>query len=221
MIDSTHSSIQFPKLFSAINVVCSDHAVTKAIEIGGGTGDGATAAIVSAFSKKYGVANKFVSIELSTAKFKLLKDRLSKYTFATAINGNSVAVASYPTKAAMKTFFWAQDSDFRKVELKDSISRKDQELAYITARGLSLTDAALAAAVAITTTADVIVINGSDFTGSAEYAVISSLNPKYFVLVDCKNIRNLSNKASISAGAYTLRSSGIESGIEWRIYKHN
>jgi hypothetical protein len=207
------------RLFTAIEQAASDPSVLTAIEIGGGIGDGATAAILRAFINKPQLNLKFVSIELSKEKYQLLASSLVNYSFAEAINGNSVSSAAYPTRADLKAFYWDQVTDFRKTDLDESIRRKEAEVAYISARGSALTDEALTAAIALTSTVDLIVINGSDFTGELEYEIVDAYAPKYYVLIDTNNIKNYSNKAAIEAGDYSLFRSGKDNGIDWHIYK--
>lgn len=205
--------------FQAIFVACSDPLVTEVIESGAGIGDGATLAILSALSKKKQGNQLYIGIELSTIKFEALSSVLAAYSFASAINGNAAPVADYLTASQIKSFYWTYDSDFRKESLKNSIARMNEELDYIQNRNVFLTDSAMSDAVT-TLSADLVLLNGSDFSSESEYATAYGDLPLYFALYDTNGIKNKLNAAELLANDYVTYSSGIDDGVSWSVLKY-
>lgn len=198
----------------ALENAASDLEVKKVIQIGAGIGDGPTYNLLRPLQRKLGVA--LILIELSKRNFEILSNQYASFPFVTCVNGTTVAAASYKTHLQVKSFYWDNDTDFRTRLLDEVYQDRLDELNYLTVRGF--TSGVLAGYVS---GADLVLINGSEFTSVSEYTLAIEVSPLYFALWDTKSIKNYTNFQTLTSNTdYEKRASGVEmDGTEWAIFK--
>lgn len=227
MIDNTTPSPIQPgtKLYRALARACADASVKKVIEIGGGIGNGSTQALLLGLQNKTLSDLEFISIELSTRKFVILESALAGYSFASAINGNSISVADYMTPQEIAQFYFQEESDLGKRRLKRDVLRSlQEEIDYISTRGEVLTDDALTEAITdMDSEVDFIFIDGSEFCGEAHWNIIDELSPapKYIALNDTLSLKNffIAKTLTDDSGNWKLFAAGKDNDVEWKIFK--
>lgn len=198
----------------ALETAASDLDVKKIIQIGAGIGDGPTYNLLRPLQRKQGAA--LILIELSKRNFEILSNQYARFPFVICYNGSTVSSGSYKTRLQVKSFFWDNDTDFRRRSLDEVYQNRLDEIEYMTARGF--TSAILPGLIS---GADLVLINGSEFTSVAEYNISIEVSPLYFALWETNSIKNYTNFQSLSENAfYELHTSGKElDGTEWAIFK--
>lgn len=213
--------------YQAIARACADTRVEKVIEIGAGAGDGATQAILSSMRNKPFGNIAFAALELSKVKYDLLVSALAAYTWATPFFGNDIDDGDYPDIEMIGEFYWDSEgaTAFRKRRLKLDIWRQlEEELDYLTKR-TGMTNGTLAAAIsAIGTDIDMIVMNGSEFTGEEQWDIIAELDPPplYIAMNGTNSMQNHVRALALEAAVATWRvfGAGTIEGYDWKVFKY-
>ncbi len=179
------------RFYQAIERVAATPGVRTILEIGSSSGAGSTEAWV-----KGALANAerpvIHCLEVSTARFEALKRRWSAYDFVRCHNVSSVPLDAFPTEgdvvAWQRRHFW---SKFGRKKRDTVLGWLRQDVAYLTVHRLSSPGIRDVRAAAGIERFDAVLIDGSEFTGTAELAEV--YGARFLLLDDTESYKNWDN----------------------------
>lgn len=170
--------------------------VRLVLEIGSSSGDGSTAALVSALAPKD--VKDLYCIELSKPRFAELVARYSDLTWVHCYNLPSVPLEAMPTIADVAKFYKENPSSpLRRSKLTEVQRWLRQDLEYLQRNTWPLTGIDAARRDAKVSSFDLVLIDGSEFTGEVEWTKLYGAS--YVLLDDTLTYKNLSNLRRLSA----------------------
>ena len=170
--------------------------VRTAIEIGSSNGAGSTRALVEGLSGKPDAL--LVCLELSKPRFEELRNRYSHLDWVHCLNEPSVPVKEYPTQEEVSTFVAAHASETRyENPLSEILRWRRQDVDYVEKHYAGRNGIRKAYEVAGVETFDLVLIDGSEFTGSAEWRALDGA--RYVLLDDVVTFKNNANRAQLLA----------------------
>lgn len=150
-----------------IKEVAARPEVHTALEIGSSSGAGSTASLVAGMKDKEEKA--LHCIELSTPRFRELTGRYKDLPWVHCYNLPSIALDEMPTEADLASFFKAHpDSAVHQVGLRSMTRWLRQDIDYMKRHERGEAGIQVAREKAGVETFDLVLIDGSEFTGRAE-----------------------------------------------------
>lgn len=181
-----------------ITEVASSADVRTAIEIGSSNGAGSTRALVEGLSGK--PDSLLVCMELSKPRFEELQNRYSHLDWVHCLNEPSVPVSEFPTEDEVAAFVEAHASETRYENPISEILRwLRQDVEYVEKHYPDHNGIRRAYEVAGVETFDLVLIDGSEFTGLAEWRALDGA--RYVLLDDVVTFKNHSTRAQMLADA--------------------
>lgn len=183
--------ISHDRFYGAIERVAATPGVRTILEIGSSSGAGSTEAWV-----KGALANPerptIHCLEVSAARYDALRRRWSAHPFVRCHNLSSVPLDAFPTEgdvvAWQRRHFW---SKFGRKKRDVVLGWLRQDVAYLTVHHLSTPGIRDVRAAAGIERFDAVLIDGSEFTGSAELAEV--YGARFLLLDDTESYKNWDN----------------------------
>ncbi len=141
------------------------------MEIGSSAGGGSTEAFVAGLSQNPGTPKLFC-IEVSKVRFQKLRETYAAHPFVHAYNRSSVAVDEFPTPARVSQFYNEVASGLRKYPLEQVLEWLEHDVQYVREEGVSAGAIETIKAEYGINAFDMVLIDGSEFTGEVEYEKI-------------------------------------------------
>jgi glycosyltransferase involved in cell wall biosynthesis len=178
-------------LYALIKRLAATEKLNAVLEIGSSAGGGSTEAFVAGLSENPGHPKLFC-IEVSKPRFEQLQQTYANYPFVFCYNRSSVSLDEFPSAETVTKFYREAPSGLVKFPLEQVLDWLRQDMQYVREAGVKA-----GAIEAIMTehgieTFDMVLIDGSEFTGEVEYSKIRGAR---IVLLDdtntfkCWNVR--------------------------------
>jgi hypothetical protein len=161
------------------------------LEIGSSGGEGSTSAFVKGLRENPARPNLYC-MEVSRRRFDKLKEVYRDDSFVKCYNFSSVSVAHFPSKSEVEHFYNTLPTNLNKFALKEVLRWLDQDIGYLKDSPAANVDGILRIKEEHKITQfDIVLIDGSEFTGSAEMDAIYGAS--IVMLDDINGFKNHSN----------------------------
>ena len=212
--------IRNERFYRAIRAVAATPGVRTILEIGASSGGGSTEALVAGALANADGPPAIHSIEISTARFAALVDRYRAYGFLHPHNTSSVPSSSFPGEEEVARFYREVRSKLRNNRLPKVLGWLRQDLGVPRAAprarprrasGRSATQHAIE-------TFDAVLIDGSEFTGTAELEEV--YGARFLLLDDTRTFKNWENQRRLRADpAYRRIASSHWTRNGWAVFE--
>lgn len=190
------------RLSRAIVEVAATPGVHEILEIGSSSGAGSTEAWVLG-ALRNPVCPRVHCIEVSTVRHAALAERWQDHPFVHTYNVSSVPLESFPTPDDVTAFYRGVRSKLRRTPLDVVLGWLQADLAYVSEHGLSGDGIGQIMAQHGLAGFDAVLIDGSEFTGTAELDVVYGAG--FILLDDTRTFKNWENTRRLEADpAYRL-----------------
>jgi FkbM family methyltransferase len=188
--------------YAAIHELARTARLKTVLEIGSSSGEGSTEAFVRGLRENPHRPTLFC-MEIARPRFEALRGRYAGDAFVKAYNVSSVPPERFPTEAEA-TAFYSQHLTGRFVPLPEFLRWLRQDLDYIRTSGVPTDGIARIKRENAIEHFDLVLIDGSEFTGKAELDEV--YGARFILLDDVNSFKNFENFARLSADAnYLLR----------------
>jgi hypothetical protein len=178
-----------------IREVAAKPEVRIALEIGSSNGAGSTASLVAGMSAAKG--KHLYCLELSVPRFKRLEKRYKDFPWVHCLNLPSVPVERMPREADVAAFFSDYpDSPIHQFTLEEVQRWLRQDIAYMHRVAPAQNGVEVARRAAGVPVFDLVLIDGSEFTGEAELTEV--YGARYILLDDVTTFKNRASYQRLS-----------------------
>jgi glycosyltransferase involved in cell wall biosynthesis len=153
------------------------------LEIGSSSGEGSTQAFVDGLSRNQGTPTLFC-IEISKPRFRKLRKTYENFSFVKCYNGSSVGIDEFPSVEAVQSFYNEVDTGLRKFPLSMVLDWRRQDIEYLRRADVETGIIEKIKADHGIETFDMVLIDGSEFTGRVEYEKVKGAK---LILLDDTN----------------------------------
>ena len=188
--------IKNDSFYEALRNLATLPEVMSILEIGSSAGGGSTEAFVSGLKERANPAILYC-MEISAARFAKLRDTYEPYKFVHCFNVSSVPLSDFPTHQTVGAFWDTVQSGLRAYPKDMVLSWLDSDLDYVKSHGLDLNGIERIKAEFGLKQFDVVLIDGSEFTGEAELRHV--YGAKYIALDDISTFKNWKNYFQLKA----------------------
>ncbi|QLE54861.1 class I SAM-dependent methyltransferase [Nostoc sp. TCL26-01] len=210
--------IKNDEFYLALQKITSEEDIKTVLEIGSSSGDGSTEALVTGL-KNNPNKPKLFCIELSKNRFKQLENKYINDDFVHPHNISSVPVESFPTVQEVIDFYQNTNNNLKKYPLERVLYWLQQDIEYVKNSGLSTNGIKKIKLENNIDSFDLVLIDGSEFTGSAELDEI--YGAKYICLDDINTFKNNKNFLRLlNDSNYVLIESKLNVRNGYAIFKH-
>jgi glycosyltransferase involved in cell wall biosynthesis len=182
--------IRNDSFYDALRELAASPEVRTILEIGSSAGGGSTEAFVAGLKGRSEPADLFC-MEISETRFELLRDTYKKLSFVHCFNVSSVPVADFPSHDTVGRFWDSVQSGLRAYPKTTVMGWLDADLDYVKRHGFDSNGIQLIKAERGVERFDVVLIDGSEFTGEAELRHV--YGARYIALDDINTFKNWSN----------------------------
>lgn len=179
------------ELFKELELLASQDDVKTILEIGTGSGEGSTLAIVNGLGKNKKKKTLFTTIEISKQRAQSVIDRYRNNKNMVVYVGCSVSIEDYATDAQIEKFYNSKKTALNKYPLEMVLGWKKEELDYIAENDVECGIINTIERQSDGKPFDLVLIDGSEFTGHAELKLL--IGAKYIVLDDINAFKNNDN----------------------------
>ena len=155
------------ELFRAIARICWKAELRNVLEIGSSAGGGSTSAFAIGLSHNPGKPRLFC-LEISKPRFEKLRQAYASFPFVHCYNASSVPASSFPSAATVTDFYCKQPTNLNKATLETVLGWLEQDIHYVTQSGVPQNGIELIKADNQIETFDMVLIDGSEFSGESE-----------------------------------------------------
>ncbi|MDP9262567.1 MAG: hypothetical protein M3O89_11415 [Actinomycetota bacterium] len=173
-----------------IEDVASTDGVHEILEIGSSAGEGSTAAWVRG-ALRNPILPRLHCIEVSIPRHAALMKRWSDYSFVHGYNVSSVPLERFPSASEVEQFYRDVPSRLQDFDLETVLGWLQQDVDYLRDHGLSSPGIRDIRARHGIDTFDAVLIDGSEFTGSAELDEV--YGARFLLLDDTETFKNWAN----------------------------
>lgn len=175
----------------ALERLAATPGVRTILDIGASAGEGSTAALVSG-ALRNPVQPVIHCIEVSIPRYESLVQRYRDFDFVHCHNRSSVRVERFPRPAAIDAFRRRVWTRFRFIRRSEVMRWLRQDIDYLERHGLSADGIAMIHQTHAIGTFDLVVIDGSEFTGRAE--LVDVYGARFIALDDVRTYKNYDNE---------------------------
>ncbi|MCC3529438.1 MAG: class I SAM-dependent methyltransferase [Microcoleus sp. PH2017_22_RUC_O_B] len=194
--------IKNDQFYIAIQKIAKEEDIQTVLEIGSSSGQGSTEAFVTGLRENPNQPVLFC-LEISKPRFAQLQNTYINEHFVKCYNVSSVSIEQFPEEDEVIRFYNSNQTNLNYYPLEQVIGWRRQELEYIDQSGVSGRGIKKIKEENNIEFFDVVLIDGSEFTGSAELEEI--YGAKYIILDDINTFKNHKNLQSLSNDPnYTL-----------------
>jgi len=156
--------------YSALKMMASSPGINTILEIGSSSGQGSTQALVEAVrSRSDRDRASLFCMEISKERFEALQSAYAGDAFVKCFNYSSVALQQFPTVAEVMNFYNSTRTVLNNYPLEVILGWLQQDLDYVASSGLNFNGIERIKHEANITTFDMVLIDGSEFTGESEF----------------------------------------------------
>ena len=168
---------------------CKD--VHTVLEIGAGSGAGSTTAFVGGMLENMNADKRFFTIEVSKQRAAMVEKRFNQIDFITVINGCATGLGGYLSDLEITEFYETKKTALNNHPLETVLQWKANEIEYIVENGIQSNVIAPMFNTHNISSIDVVLFDGSEFTGVAEFNDVMDLcEPGVIVLDDINALKN-------------------------------
>ncbi len=177
-------------LFHAIRRIAAQDDVQTALEIGASDGAGSTQAFLAGLGDKSDLARLFC-MEMSEGRYQKLRERVGGCSHVHCVNASSVSIDRFPTAEEIADFYHQHQTALNAYSLTQVQQWLNDDKTYMTDRQKNENGIQRIKAENNITHFDMVLIDGSEFTGRAELADV--YGAKYILLDDTRGYKNYDN----------------------------
>jgi FkbM family methyltransferase len=182
--------IKDDSFYDALKTLATLPEVKTILEIGSSAGGGSTEAFVSGLKDRSDPASLYC-MEVSATRFAQLRDTYKAYNFVHCFNVSSVPLGEFPSHQAVGEFWDTVQSGLRAYPKETVLGWLDADLDYVKSHGFDANGISLIKAEREIKDFDVVLIDGSEFTGEAELRHVHGA--RYIALDDINTHKNWKN----------------------------
>jgi len=179
--------IKHDEFYNEIVNLARRKEIQTVLEIGSSAGGGSTEAFVRGLRENPGSPTMYC-MEISKARFAELKDRYKSDAFVKCYNVSSVSLGDFPSKAEVKKFYSSTKTNLNQYPLEQVLGWLQQDIEYVKGAGVEQDGIRIIREDSNIQNFDLVLIDGSEFTGSAELNKI--YGAKYILLDDINAFKN-------------------------------
>ncbi|MFL5264833.1 MAG: hypothetical protein ACJ79R_05210 [Anaeromyxobacteraceae bacterium] len=211
--------IKGDRFYRALRRVAATPGVRTILEIGASSGAGSTEALVAGALGNPEGPPQIHTIEVSKARFAVLAERYARYPFLHPYNTSSVPASAFPGDAEVARFYREVRSKLRNNRLEKVLGWLRQDLAYLAEHPeLSAAGIERIRAAAGVETFDAVLIDGSEFTGSAELDLVHGA--RFILLDDTRSFKTWECQRRLrNDAAYRRVASGYFTRNGWAMFE--
>ncbi len=157
--------------YQLIRELSASQPLRHVLEIGSSAGGGSTEAFVAGLAENTGNPKLFC-IEVSKPRFEVLRKSYAEIPFVHCYNMSSVSPDEFPSAAEVESFYCNENSGLTKFPLLEVLRWLDQDIAYVRDAGVDAGAIERIKAEHSIDTFDLVLIDGSEFTGEVELAKV-------------------------------------------------
>lgn len=155
------------ELYRWIEKLGREEKIKTALEIGSSSGEGSTRAFVQGLSANPNNPKLFC-LEVSKPRFAALQDRYKDQPWVNCLNMSAVPLTKFPSAQQVEEFYKTKRTVLNNYPLQQVLGWLQQDIDYITEHGVDGQGVAKAKELAGVKTFDLVLIDGSEFSGEAE-----------------------------------------------------
>lgn len=211
--------IKNDELYLAIQTIAKNPSVKTILEIGSSSGEGSTKALVSGMKENSSQPRLFC-LELSRPRFAQLQKRYQNNSFVRCYNASSVALENFPKEAEIIEFYQNHQTALNNYPLEQVIGWWQQDIAYVKSQEIPSDGIKLIKQENQVDYFDLVLIDGSEFTGVAELNEVYGAN--FIALDDINTLKNHQNYQRLRADEnYTLITENYSLRHGYAIFEKN
>lgn len=184
------AEIKNDQFYAAIQRIARQENIETVLEIGSSSGEGSTEAFVTGL-RQNPRQPKLFCIEISKTRFAELQKRYAKDNFVKCYNVSSVSLDKFPDEKEVREFYDSIQSNLNYYPIEEVLSWLRQDIEYVKKSGVPTDGITRIKAENNIEGFDVVLIDGSEFTGSAELEEV--YGAKFILLDDIKTFKNYKN----------------------------
>jgi glycosyltransferase involved in cell wall biosynthesis len=188
--------IKDDEFYTIIQDLAKSANIKTILEIGSSSGTGSTEAFVIGLRQNENLPQLYC-MEVSQNRFKNLKDRYTDDTFVHCYNMSSVSVAAFPNESIVSDFYHNGNNTLVGYPLSTVLGWLRQDINYIQKSEVPVDGIKKIKEENKIDYFDIVLIDGSEFTGSAELDEI--YGSKFILLDDITTFKNYKNHARLLA----------------------
>jgi len=170
--------------------IASRAGVREILEIGSSSGSGSTESWVQGALLNCELP-RLHCIEVSIPRFVALSERWREHGFVNCYNVSSVPLELFPSPAEVTQFYYEAQSDLSHYQLELVLHWLQQDIDYLRTHGLSGNGIRHIKELHDLNTFDAVLIDGSEFTGSAELDEV--YGARFILMDDTRTFKNWNN----------------------------
>ena len=194
--------IKNDEFYFIIRELAREENIRTVLEIGSSAGGGSTEAFVTGLDENR-FHPKLYCMEVSKPRFTALRERYCDRTFVKCYNVSSVPLSKFPSETEVAKFYYATETALNHYPLERVIGWLRQDIDYVQSSGVPSDGIQRIKRENNITHFDMVLIDGSEFTGKAELDEIYGAG--IILLDDINGFKNFQNRQRLLADPrYTL-----------------
>ncbi len=192
--------------------------IMTALEIGSSSGDGSTEALVEGLSRNRTRPMLFC-LEASRSRFCQLSERYAHTQFVRCLNVSSVTIDKFPAESAVEFFWHNRKTNLSLYPLATVINWLREDIRYLKESGVEQGGIAKIKNSYSVERFDLVLIDGSEFTGEAELDEL--IGARWIALDDVNAYKNFHNYQRLSNDPdYTLIAENWQLRNGYALFRH-
>lgn len=182
--------IKNDEFYRTIQLIAKEEDIKTVLEIGSSSGSGSTEAFVNGLIDNPNQPQMFC-MEISQSRFNALRKRYENYPFVHCYNVSSIPLESFPTEDEIRKFYQTNQTNLNLYPLNQVLDWWRQDIEYLKKSGVDCQGIKKIKEENNVDIFDVVLIDGSEFTGKAELEEI--YGAKFILLDDINTFKNYEN----------------------------
>lgn len=210
--------IKDDEFYELLKNVASREALCTVLEIVSSSGEGSTAALVQGILKNPGRPMLYC-LEVSKSRFEQLSGRYAPLPFVSCFNASSISLDQFPTEEQVSDFYRARQTNLNLYPLKTVIGWLQDDIRYVRESGIAQNGIAQIKSAYSINTFDLVLIDGSEFTGAAELNEV--IGADWIALDDINAYKNYDSYHRLSSDPdYTIVAENLELRNGYALFRH-
>jgi len=182
--------IKNDEFYQTLELIAREEDIRTVLEIGSSSGSGSTEAFVNGLNNNPNNPHLFC-MEISQSRFNALRERYENYSFVNCYHASSVPLESFPTEDEIIKFYQTNQTNLNLYPLEQVLDWWRQDTEYLKKSGVNSRGIQKIKEENNIDVFDVVLIDGSEFTGKAELEEI--YGAKFIFLDDINTFKNYEN----------------------------
>jgi hypothetical protein len=185
-----------------LEILCTNVVnLNSILEIGSSSGGGSTQAMVKGvISRNNSDSVKMICLEVSKPRFLELANRYSQYNFLIPLNISSASDFELATEAEVSFFYQNIKTNLNNYPLTQVLDWLKQDLSYLRSNAVNANGVKLAKAIYRITNFDLVLIDGSEFSGQSD--LLNVMGARYIALDDVNSFKCFTAYKMLAAHHY-------------------